>query len=373
MAATGVVVTDAVPSALNYVSCTGGTSCSQSGGVVTWNIPSVGAASETVTFTATVKNPVPPGITQIDNFAQVKAANEPEPVDSNIVTNPVAGLGSLILVKTPSPTTYTTVGQVINYSYKLQNVGPVNLTAPYAVTDDKATVTCPQTPTPLTPGAFITCTASYTMTQADLNAGHVTNLATGTAKDSVSPFATVTSNQATATVDAVQTPSLALTKSGLLDTSVVPPSGRANVGDKINYTLTATNSGNVTLTNVSISDPKLGTLSCTPPQPTTLVPNGTLSCTGSYTLTQTDIDAGKVDNTATVNGTDTNNQPVTKTADASVPVPQAPSLDLDKQGTLDKTVVPPADRVDAGDMIHYTLTATNSGNVTLTGVAISDP
>jgi len=39
-------------------------------------------------------------------------------------------------------------------------------------------------------------------------------------------------------------------------------------------------------------------------------------------LTQGDINNGKVDNTATVNGTDTNNQPVTKTADESVPVPQ---------------------------------------------------
>ena len=95
---------------------------------------------------------MPAGITQIDNVAQVTAANEPEPVDSNTVSNPVAGLGSLILVKTATPTTYSTVGTVINYSYKLQNVGPVNLTAPYAVTDDKATVTCPQTPSPLVPG-----------------------------------------------------------------------------------------------------------------------------------------------------------------------------------------------------------------------------
>ena len=201
MTATGVVVTDTVPSALDYVSCTGGEYLQPVGRRRDVEHPERrrGVARRS-RFTATVKNPVPPGITQIDNVAQVTAANAPDPVDSNIVTNPVAGLGSLILVKTATPTTYTTVGQVINYSYKLQNVGPVNLTAPYAVTDDKATVTCPQTPTPLVPGAFITCTASYTITQADLDAGYVTNLATGTAKDSVSPFATVTSNQATATV-----------------------------------------------------------------------------------------------------------------------------------------------------------------------------
>ena len=37
------------------------------------------------------------------------------------------------------------------------------------------------------------------------------------------------------------------------------------------------------------------------------------------------------------------------------------------------TVVAPADRADAGDRIAYTLTATNVGNVTLTGVTVSDP
>ena len=40
--------------------------------------------------------------------------------------------------------------------------------------------------------------------------------------------------------------------------TVAGPTNRADAGDKVNYTLTATNAGNVTLTGVTVVDPKLG-------------------------------------------------------------------------------------------------------------------
>ena len=96
-----------------------------------------------------------------------------------------------------------------------------------------------------------------------------------------------------------QAPALALTKEGTLDTTVVAPDNRADVGDEVTYTLTAANVGNVTLTGVTIVDPKLGTLVCTPAQPATLAPGAQMVCTGSYTLTQADLNGGQVVNTAT--------------------------------------------------------------------------
>ena len=93
----------------------------------------------------------------------------------------------------------------------------------------------------------------------------------------------------------------------------------ARVADVIDYTLVATNDGNVTLTNVTIVDPKLGTLTCTPPQPATLAPGATLSCTGSHTITQADLDAGVVTNVATATGTPPSGPNVSDTDDASVP------------------------------------------------------
>ena len=93
----------------------------------------------------------------------------------------------------------------------MTNTGNVSLAGPVTVADDKATVTCPTVNTvgnldgDLDPGEAITCTASYTITQADLNAGSVTNTATASA-------AGTNSNQDSETVTAVQTPALTLDK-----------------------------------------------------------------------------------------------------------------------------------------------------------------
>ena len=70
----------------------------------------------------------------------------------------------------------------------------------------------------------------------------------------------------------------------------------ADVGEAINYTFAVKNEGNVTLTNVTVTDPKVSPITC---PATTLAVGASMTCTGSYVLIQSDIDAGKVENTAT--------------------------------------------------------------------------
>lgn len=88
----------------------------------------------------------------------------------------------LTLTLTGNPATYDNVGDVINYTYLLTNSGSVDLVAPFTVSATKVNgaAICPSTPT-LAVGNTVTCTGSYTITQADLDAGSVISIASAKA------------------------------------------------------------------------------------------------------------------------------------------------------------------------------------------------
>src|SRR5205085_427753 len=108
---------------------------------------------------------------------------------------------ALSLGKSATPGTYDHVGAVISYSYLVKNTGNVTLAGPVTVSDDKTSVTCPAGG--LAPNASMTCSAAYSITQANLDQGSVTNHATAHANGT-------DSNQDQATVTAVQHPALSL-------------------------------------------------------------------------------------------------------------------------------------------------------------------
>ena len=191
----------------------------------------------------------------------------------------------LTLVKTATPATYDAVGDVISYSYVAEQQRECDAEGAVTVTDDKATVTCPSTPASLAPLASVTCTASYTITQADLEAGLVKNTATGHAFRGTTP---VNSSPDDETVTAVQSRALTLVKTAT-------PATYDAVGDVINYSYVVKNSGNVTLAGpVTVTDDK-ATVTC---PAGSLAPGASMTCTASYTITQADLDAGSVSNIA---------------------------------------------------------------------------
>ena len=282
---------------------------------------------------------------------------------SNPVTVPATPAPALTTVKSSTTVTYATVGDVIDYTITVTNTGNVTLTD-VDVTDpnaDPGSIICvPATPLTLAPGASTTCDATHTVTQADLDAGSVVNIATSTGTDPGGNPVTDPSNPVT--VPATQTPALTTVKSSTT-------TNYATVGEMISYTITVTNTGNVTVTGVVVSDPLAdpGSIVCAPATPLTLLPGQSTTCTAIHTVTQADIDAGSVVNTATAAGTDPGGNPVTDPSNpVTVPAVQTPALTTVKSSTTTNYAL-------VGDVIRYTITVTNTGNVTVTGVIVSDP
>src|SRR5262249_52954905 len=158
------------------------------------------------------------------------------------------------------------------------NTGNTTLTGVTITDANLGTLDCNQ-PASLAPGDHITCTGSHTLTQADNDPGQVVNTASA---DSSQTRPTDTEE----TGQGPKTTALALAKDGDLITTVVEPDGRADAGDRIDYTITATNTGNTTLTDVTVTDSLLTNLSCMPSVPAaSLAPDSGITCTGTHTLT----------------------------------------------------------------------------------------
>ena len=205
----------------------------------------------------------------VTNVAYATDGTTDSDTDTETVT--AVQMPALTIVKTADPLTYDEVGDVIGYSYLVTNSGNVTLFN-ITVVDDKATVTCPDTSLGLAPLGTITCTASYTIDQGDLDFGSVTNVAYAT-------DGTTDSDTDTETVTAVQMPALTIVKTA-------DPLTYDEVGDVIGYSYLVTNSGNVTLFNITVVDDK-ATVTC-PDTSLGLAPLGTITCTASYTIDQGD-------------------------------------------------------------------------------------
>ena len=137
-------------------------------------------------------------------------------------------------------------------------------------------------------GATCTSIVTYTIVQADVEAGSVTNTATAAA-DGVADK-TVTRQTA---VDQVE--DLELEKTTTAD-------GFDGTGESIPYSYKVTNTGTVTLSGtLEIDDDKIesGNITCPAVPGDGIAPGAFLTCTGSYTTTQADVDDGKVTNEAT--------------------------------------------------------------------------
>ena len=292
------------------------------------------------------------GTDQTGSPVQAKAS-----ASINLPVTPNLGAQSSVLLNDADNDGIAEAGETVNHSLTLSNNGNVTLQR-VSVTDRLVKFECAGFGGTLAPAEQVVCQGSYTLAQADIDAGLKENTTTvkGSGPKNVSVTATVT-----AEVILPPQPALTLNQSGQ-DKGDKP----VKAGETINFTLTLTNNGNVTLQKVSPSY-SLGDVKCERFNGT-LAPAKAVTCKGSYRLTQADIDGGTLVATAGVSGTDPDQEPLMAETLTTFSLTGQPGLAAQQEGVFNDL---DGDQVaDAGETIAYRLTALNTGNVTLQKVRV---
>ncbi|MCB0452471.1 MAG: gliding motility-associated C-terminal domain-containing protein, partial [Aequorivita sp.] len=327
-----------------------------------------------------------PDATVVSDLSDESSVLEDDPTIIELCQNPVIAIVKTGILNDENQNDCTDVDETISYTFTVTNEGNVSLSN-VTVTDPLiATITGPTGDTDgdgeLDVTEIWTYTGTYTITQGDIDAGQVTNQATaeGTAPDAtvvsdLSDESSVLENDPTV-IELCQNPKIALIKTGVVDDT--NGNGCADVDETITYSFTVFNLGNVTLSNITITDP----LVTVNGGPITLAPGASdgTTFTATYIITQTDIDAGFVENQATATGTDASGTTVSDLSDDNSELEDDPTITQLCQNpaiALIKVGVPADENgngcADVGETIVYSFSVKNIGNVALTNVIVTDP
>ena len=304
----------------------------------------------------------------VKNRAIVSWDNREQPVDAD--TDKIDDIDTTLeVVKTSDyEGKKAELGQTITYTITVTNKGNV----PYKnVKVDDDLTGMHKTIDELPVGASESFTTEWTVTEDDILRGHVLNVAT--AKGDKIPDPKNPDNPKTPKDEDEHDD-----ESGDLNTTleVVKTSNKqdgekAKLGEKITYTITVTNKGNVTYKNVKVDD-DLTNLHKTIAE---LPVGASETFTTEWIVTEDDILRGHVLNVVTAKGDDI---PDPKDPENPKP-PKGGDEEDDETDDLNKTleVVKTSNKQDGekaklGEKITYTITVTNKGNVTYKNVKVDD-
>jgi uncharacterized repeat protein (TIGR01451 family) len=368
--ATSVTVADTLQPGVSFVSATPsqGTYDNLSG---VWTVGTVNPGTpQRLTITATVVSPHPAA-----NTASISHSDQfdPNPDNNSATTSTNPQQADLALAKTVSNAT-PNVGDTITFTVTLTNSGPNHATG-VQVTDVLPTGLTLVHSSP-SQGSYVSATglwtvgslangaqATLTLTATVVSPDAQTNVATITGADQFDPDRD--NNQASTTTTPQQA-DLALAKT----VSDATP----NVGDTITFTVTLSNHGPDPATGVTVHDllpTGLTFVSATPSAGTYnsisgVWTVGTVATTAAQTLLirATVVSPGPQSNTATISAADQFDPDNSNNTANVTATPQQADL------ALSKTVSDATPNV--GDVITYTVTLTNHGPDTATGVTIDD-
>ena len=272
-----------------------------------------------------------------------------------------------------------TVGGAVRWTYVVTNTGGVNLTD-VTVTDDKvdpSLINCNSTGTnvvagPLAPGASFTCVATGVATE-----GQYENMGTVVGTDPANDQVT---DEDPSHYFGIR-PAVDIEKSTNGQDADEPTGPNVTVGGDVRWTYVVTNTGNVPLTDVTVTDDMVaaseidcGTGSNVVAGP--LAPGDTFTCVamgvatlGQYANMGTVV--GTAPATTDVNGGTVAGAVVTDN-DPSHYFGVQPRVDIEKATNGQDADDPTGPLVRVGDEVRWTYVVTNTGNVPLTDVTVTD-
>ncbi|WP_084125866.1 hypothetical protein [Demequina sp. NBRC 110054] len=260
-------------------------------------------------------------------------------------------------------------GEEVEFTYTVGNLGDVSLSDLSVGSGLGLSLACAATnlPAPPGPGDVVVCTAIHPVTVDDAVAGAVDESATA---DASAPGMVADPAQATdaTSVESVSVPGIVIAVAADLDDA--SGDGMANPGEEITYRSTVTNTGDVTLASVVVASAHGLAVTC---EATTLEPGGVTACTSeAYTVAVSDAVAGSVDETATADGAAPAGipDPAQASDSAATAVVSVPAMSVVGSAVLTDDADGDA-MVSPGDSLAYSYLVTNTGDVTLSDVAIA--
>ena len=311
-------------------------------------------SSDNVPSAAKIKNAKGEDVTQNYDINYVNgtltvtdgSGEDEDPVDDN-----------LVVTKTVSDKSYT-LGETVTFTVKATNIYEDARTI--TLSEIEGVTLAQSTFENVAGGATVSTTATYTITEADILNGSFKN--------------TVTANVGNITKKAEATAKTEEPKAHLTVTkkSDVAEDDTVSLGDTITYTITVKNDGNVTITDIELTDTVAGydPVDITNKlSKTKLAPGETATATFTHVVTEQDILAGSVENAATATGTDPEgDDPTVVPGTTEDPTDSKKAhLTVTKESDVDE-----GDTVSLGDTITYTITVKNDGNVTIKKIELTD-
>ena len=326
------------------------------GGTITLDVstlaPDETASSIDGPYTYTVVEDDLPG--PLENTATVSGTDsQGGPVSDKDTESVMLTYTSELTLSKSADVATANVGETITYSFSVENTGDTTISG--ITLNDPLLETITLDLTTLAPdetASSIDGPYTYTVVEDDLP-GPLENTATVSGADSQG-------NQ----VSDDDTESVELTYTSELTLSKEADVGSANVGDTITYDFVVENTGDTTISNITLSDPLLETITL---DLTTLAPGETANSTGgpyTYTVVEDDLPS-PLDNEATVSGTDSQGDPVSDKDTESVVLTYTSELTLTKSADKDSAHV--------GETITYSFSVENTGDTTISGITLSDP